>query len=354
MKNEGRWMGIEKFLLTGCENVLEAMEILNKNGRGIAFICQDGQLTGVVTDGDIRRYILQNGNLNTNIRLIANPKPKKLLSGERQDYTAYMKSEKISAVPIVNTKGQIIRIEFIDRDSIYKNEHLNVPVVIMAGGKGSRLSPYTSILPKPLIPIGEKTILERIIDNFRKFGCEYFNIIVNYKKDLIKAYIKEAGYQAQIDFTEEEIFLGTGGGLKLLQGKIKETFFMTNCDILIDEDYSEILKYHRLNKYIITLVCAMKNITIPYGTLEMKKDGKIKELKEKPEFSFMTNTGLYIIEPEFLELIPCDTFIHITELIQMCIDNGLPVGVYPVSEHAWMDMGQLDELEKMKKNLGGL
>lgn len=347
-------MGIEKFILTGNETVLEAMGILNKNGRGIAFICQDGKLNGVVTDGDIRRYILQNGNLNINIKLIANQKPKFLLSGELHNYTFYMKKEKISAVPIVNAKGQIIRIEFIDRDSIYKNEHLKIPVVIMAGGKGSRLFPFTSILPKPLIPIGEKTILERIIDNFQKFGCEYFNIIVNYKRDLIKAYVKEAGYQAQIDFTEEKTFLGTGGGLKLLQGKIKETFFMTNCDILIDEDYSEILKYHRANKHMITLVCAMKNITIPYGTLKMNEDGKIKELKEKPEFSFMTNTGLYMIEPGFLELIPCDTFIHITELVQLCLDKGLSVGVYPVSEHAWMDMGQLDELEKMKKNLGGL
>ena len=149
----------------------------------------------------------------------------------------------------------------------------------------------------------------------------------------------------------EEEFAGTAGGLRLLKYKITSTFFMTNCDILLEEDYAAIHDYHKANKNIITLVCALKKEIIPYGTVITDEDGRIKKLKEKPEFEFLTNTGFYIIEPELLDEIPENTFIHITDVIQKCMDKGLNVGVYPVNENAWMDMGQMEELEKMLKRL---
>ena len=147
--------------------------------------------------------------------------------------------------------------------------------------------------------------------------------------------------------------MGTAGGLKLLQDHIHTTFFMSNCDILINEDYSEILKYHKANKNIITLICALKKNTIPYGTVNVEDTGLIKNLTEKPTYEFLTNTGLYVIEPEFLGQIPPNTFIHITDVIQNCIDKGMKVGAFPVDENAWLDMGQIDELDKMQKRLEG-
>ncbi|MEG0370966.1 MAG: sugar phosphate nucleotidyltransferase, partial [Clostridium sp.] len=262
----------------------------------------------------------------------------------------FMKINSINVVPIVNKEKKIISIDFTNRSKIHKDINMDIPVVIIAGGKGTRLAPYTNILPKPLIPIGDETITEHIMNNFENFGCTKFNIIVNYKKNLIKSFFKDNDTQRNIEFYDETEYRGTGGGLKLLLGNIKSTFFMTNCDILIDEDYSDMINFHKRNKNIITIVSAMKNVTIPYGTIDIDGKGIIVGMKEKPTYSFMANTGLYIIEPEFLELIP-ERFVHITEVIQFCIDKGMSVGTYPISEYGWMDMGQLEELEKMKRRI---
>ncbi len=176
-------------------------------------------------------------------------------------------------------------------------------------------------------------------------------MIVNYKKKFIEAYFGENDADYNITFIEEEEFCGTGGGLKLLPD-MKTTFFMTNCDILIDADYAEIFSYHKKQGNILTMVCAKKQVEIPYGTVEINEEGGLVAIREKPSFSFLTNTGFYIIEPEFLSRIPEQTFIHITDIIDQCIAAGERIGVYTVEEEAWMDMGQMDELERMKKKLG--
>jgi dTDP-glucose pyrophosphorylase len=345
-------MNLTDFIVTEQNTVLQVMKTIDNNAKGIAFICKNGQLLAVVTDGDIRRFILRNGNLNEPIIKIANHNPKYVTNEETIDYTAFMMENSITAVPIVNNKKKIISIRFLYDNRPLKDADLNVPVVIMAGGKGTRLHPYTQILPKPLIPVGEKTITELIMDHFEAFGCTHFDMIVNYKKNFIKSFFIDNEHKRNVEFIEESEFLGTGGGLKLLEGRYEDSFFVTNCDIIIEEDYSEILKYHKENNNIITIVSAMKNVTIPYGTIDISNTGKVLKLNEKPTFNFLTNTGLYVLEPRFLEMIPTDTFIHITDLIQQCIDQGEQVGIYPVSEHAWMDMGQFEEFEKMRERLG--
>lgn len=345
-------LDIKDFIVSEENPVIEVMRVIDKNTKGIAFICEKERLLGVVTDGDIRRYILKNGDLNNSIKNIANFSPKYVTNHDAIDYTAYMKHHSITALPIVNKNLKILSIRFLYDNQTLRNTKLDVPVVIMAGGKGTRLYPYTQILPKPLIPIGEKTITELIMDHFEAFGCNHFDMIVNYKKNFIKSFFIDNEHKRDVDFIDETKFLGTGGGLKLLEGRYQDTFFVTNCDILIEEDYSDIIKYHKTEKNIITIVSAMKNVTIPYGTIHVSEDGQVVKLKEKPNFTFLTNTGLYVLEPRFLEMIPEDTFIHITDIIQLCIDAGEKVGMYPISEHAWMDMGQLEELEKMRERLG--
>lgn len=344
-------MDLSNLMVTEEITVLETMEKINKNGYGIAFVCENKKLLAVITDGDIRRHILKNGNLNDPIQLISNYNPLSIFQDDPTDYTAFMISHHITAIPIVNRLQEIVSIECLYKDTIKQLINLDTPVVIMAGGKGSRLSPYTDILPKPLIPIGDKTITEHIMDRFETFGCTHFDIIVNYKKNLIRSYFLDNEQKRDIDFIDEPAFMGTGGGLKLLTGKYKKPFFMSNCDIIIEGDYSAILAYHNNQQNIITIISAMKNVTIPYGTIQIDDNGQVLHLKEKPSFSFMTNTGLYIIDPTFLEKIPADTFIHITEVIQNCIDQGEKVGVYPISEDSWMDMGQIGELEKMRQRL---
>jgi dTDP-glucose pyrophosphorylase len=345
-------LNLNDFIVSEGDSVIEVMKAIDHNAKGIAFIGEDKKLLAVVTDGDIRRYILKNGNLEEPISKIANYSPKYILNDVTIDYLAYMKEFSITALPIVNKKKKILSIRFLYDNRSVKNADMNVPVAIMAGGKGTRLYPYTQILPKPLIPIGENTITELIMDHFEVFGCKHFDMIVNYKKNFIKSFFIDNEHKRDVDFIEETQFLGTGGGLKLLEGRYEDSFFVTNCDIIVEEDYSEIMNYHKSEKNIITVVSAMKNVTIPYGTIEVSENGQMLKLNEKPSFSFLTNTGLYVIEPRFLDMIPKNTFIHITDIIQDCINKGEKVGIYPISEHAWMDMGQMEELEKMRERLG--
>lgn len=341
-------MEIKNYIISEDKTIIDAMNLINKNGKGIAYVCASGVLKAAISDGDVRRHILNKGSLKAPISEVANYSP---IYAKRQDginYDLFMKEKQLSSLPIINEAGEIITIKFSGCDTAHTTSNLNTPVVIMAGGKGSRLLPMTSVLPKPLIPIDEeKTITELIMDKFMEYGCSDFNMIVNYKKELIKAYFLDCETKYKTEFTEEKEFLGTGGGLNLLRGKYDKSFFMTNCDILIEEDYGEIMKFHQGEKNIITMVCALKTTEVPYGTVELNQDGDVKRLLEKPSITHMINTGFYVIEPGFLEYIPKDTFIHITEVISNCIEQGEKVGAYPISENSWSDMGQIVEMEKM-------
>mgnify|MGYP002730409093 CR=1 FL=1 len=340
-------MDIQMYIVRFDASILETMRLINTNGKGIAYICNGVRLKGVVTDGDIRRHILKDGNLELPINLIANKFPKALFKDDNIDTHVFMKENNITSVPILNENKEIVSIDFLYGKKAYLFNDLDIPVVIMAGGKGTRLHPYTEILPKPLIPIGGQTITERILDSFKSFGCDEFYIIVNYKKEFIKAYFADKKDQYNIQFIEENTFMGTGGGLKLLEDKLKTDFILSNCDILVDIDISDVYKFHKENENFITIVSVTKRLVVPYGVLK-NEGGKIV-IQEKPEYTFMTNSGIYILHPHIFDYIEGGVFIHITDIIKKCVDAGEKIGIYPINEKSWMDMGQLDELEKMRE-----
>lgn len=344
-------VNIADYIVSPELSILDTMKIIDKGARAIAFVCKEGHLLAAVSDGDIRRYIIGGGNLKNKISTIANYHPVYIYAGFEMDSDEIMTKKCISALPVVSTTMKIISIMFKKKYANDSHANINLPVVIMAGGKGTRLHPYTQILPKPLIPIGDLTITEHIMNRFEAFGCTHFDIVVNYQKNFIKSYFQDNERHYDITFLEEPEFWGTAGGLKLLHDKYEESFFVTNCDILVEAEYDQILASHREQENIITMVCASKEMIVPYGTVEVSETGRAVRLKEKPQFSFITNTGLYLIRPDFLEKIPNKTFIHITDVIQKCIDEKENVGVFVVGEENWLDMGQLDELERMKKKL---
>lgn len=332
-----------------------ALKQLDMEAKGfLAVIDEHNRFIGTITDGDIRRWILKNGSLDEYVTEVMNPKPISILIGEEHNFKKVMSKYSIKALPVLNENSEIIDIFFSEDVLIneYKKCSLNeIPVVIMAGGLGTRLYPYTKILPKPLIPIGDTPIVERIIDKFTEFGVNDFYLTVNYKKNMIKSYFNELDKHYNIDYVEEDKPLGTGGSLYLLKDKIHETFFVSNCDILIDCDYESVYKHHKRSGNKITVVASVKNFTIPYGVFNLNDKGNIEEIKEKPEYSFLINTGMYVLEPEVLEDIPKGEFYNLPDILEKYMQTGIKVGVYPISELSWMDMGQISEMKDMINRL---
>lgn len=344
-------MEIEDILIEEEKSMIEAMEKLSATCKKVLFVQKDKKFVAAITDGDIRRWILSNTSLDAKVRDVANYNPLFLEEKDKKNAIEFMKQNYIEAVPILNEEKQIISVALLNEEGIAVKKTLNMPVVIMAGGFGTRLYPYTKILPKPLIPIGEIPIVEHIINKFKEYEVNKFHLIVNHKKNMIKAYFNEIERNYDIDYADEDEPLGTGGGLSLLKGKINSTFILSNCDILIDEDYEKIYEYHKKENNLITMICSLKNIKIPYGVVEIGKYGEIDNMKEKPQISFFTNTGMYIVEPKVIEELEDGKIIGFPDIIEKYKSMGAKIGVYPIDENSWMDMGQLDEMEEMRRRL---
>lgn len=344
-------MEVKEFLIDEEATMIEAMQQLDNVAKKVLFVLKEGCFVAAITDGDIRRWILKKGNLDAMVKEIANYSPKFLLEEDKAKAKDYMKKHSIEALPILDKDKNIISILSWNDEEIDNNGKLDVPIVIMAGGLGKRLYPYTKILPKPLIPIGEIPIVEHIINRFVKYGCKKFYLLVNHKKNMIKAYFNEIEKTYKINYEDEHQPLGTGGGLSLLKGKINSTFILTNCDILIEEDYDKIYNFHKKGNNFITMVCSLKNIKIPYGVIEISKTGEIESMKEKPELSFFTNTGMYIVEPKVIEDLEKDIAISFPDIIEHYKSLGEKIGIYPISENSWMDMGQIEEMEEMRRRI---
>jgi len=333
-------------------SVSEAMQMIDRNASGIIFLVDDeNRLLGCITDGDIRRFLLAGGKMDAPAADAANRHPR--AAKTREEARALYHKKNYIIIPILDESGVVTDLFAGEAGEERRVRNpLNMPVVINAGGKGTRLDPYTRVLPKPLIPVGDIPIIELIMQEFQSYACSAFHIIVNYKKNLMKAYFADSDRDYAISWYDEEKPLGTGGGLSLLKGKLSSTFFFTNCDSLLTANYESMVKFHKENGNMITMICAYKNLTIPYGVVEMGKNGSIEQMKEKPVISCLTNTGIYIVEPEVLDDLEEES-IGFPDIIERQKQKGNRVAVYPVSENDWMDMGQISELEKMRVKLYG-
>ncbi|HBW21934.1 MAG: hypothetical protein A2X28_01950 [Elusimicrobia bacterium GWA2_56_46] len=348
---------IKNLMIASEITVKQALKKMDEAGAKILFVADDAKrLIGTVTDGDIRRHILKEGLLGVPVARIMNSEPVSLLEGySKEEAKGIMVSKAIDYLPVVDKVGKVISaIRWLDlfEKNISNNELHGVMAIIMAGGTGSRLAPVTSFLPKPLIPIGDKPIAEMIMEKFLSFGCRDFYFSINFKGNLLKAYFNEFKHLFNISYLQEDKPLGTIGSLHMLKGKIKRPFFVSNCDILIEADYSDIYKFHRENKNKITMIVSMKHYTIPYGVCEISNGGALKGIKEKPEYDYLVNTGLYVMDPDVINDIPKNKFYHVTDLIADYTKRKKKIGVYPISEKSWFDMGEWQEFQKMFKKFG--
>lgn len=344
-------MDINKYKVLISNTLYEVLEKIDKLGRGAALVCDEEDFFyGLITDGDARRYLLNGGMMTDKAEMVMNRTPLILYDNQvkKVDYFKIMQEKLIKVIPVLSQDGKLIDV-LSEYDSVQTKRPIDLPVVIMAGGKGTRLKPYTNILPKPLIPIGDKTITEHIMDQFIENGCSRFTLIINYKKKLIKTFLSYYDKDVSIDFAEEEEFNGTAGGLVLLRGKINETFILTNCDILIEDEYYPYVERHKKERNLITVIAVKKDFQLPYGVIKQNEKMQIAEIIEKPNFSFLTNSGFYIIEPELIDMIPRNRVVHMTDMIEYAIAKEYRVGIYEITEDRWNDMGQLDNLDDMRK-----
>ncbi len=348
---------IEKFLGNREMSIVDAMGKIDNNSKGLLFIVDEKKrLIGSLTDGDIRRWLIRTGELDANIGQAMKQTPRFVFSRNRSDAIKIMQNEKLTAIPVLNEESQVEDILFggaigYEEKDKYNKALSKVPTVIMAGGKGTRLYPYTKVLPKPLIPIGETPIIERIIDRFTIFGVNQFYLTVNYKRGMIKSYFEDLNPSYKIVYVEENEPLGTGGSLRLIEDKLEIPVFVANCDCLILADYTEVYAHHIQEGNDVTIVSALKNITVPYGVLQTKENGELVNIQEKPRFSYFVNTGMYVINPEIIKLIPSSGIFHMTDLINAVREKNGKVGVYPVSEDSFLDMGEFDGMHRMEERL---
>lgn len=328
------------------DTILGVIQKMDQAKRKLMIVMDQSKVASLISIGDIQRAIIKGTDLKSPIIQILRPDVKYATTEDNiQVVKENMKARRNEFMPVVTLEGELADVIFWEdlfeekHSPVEKNE-IALPVIIMAGGKGVRLRPLTNVLPKPLIPLRDKTIIEEIMDQFLACGCKDFFLSVNYKAELIRYYfdtLQNSDYR--INYFQEDTPLGTAGSLHLLRGQIQSTFFVTNCDILVEQDFSEILNYHRENKNEITMVAALKNYSIPYGTLTTREDGLLSTLHEKPDILFKINTGLYILEPGVIDEIPKNKFCNITDLIARLQQKGRRIGVFPVSEGSWTDIG---------------
>lgn len=337
------------FTIECSASILQALKKMDSEKCKLLIVVDNNLYVSMLSIGDIQRAIIANKDLNASIQTILRPDTKVARVGDDMEAVKErMLAKRNEFMPVINDDRNIVDIIFWN-DLFAKEERdaqkqIYAPVVIMAGGMGSRLLPLTNVLPKPLIPIGEQSMLEDIMDRFEIAGCHNFYFSVNYKAEVIKVYFDTLSKKKyNIEYFQESKPLGTAGSLHLIKDKIDTTFFVSNCDIIIDEDYATIMEFHKANKNEITCVAAIKDISIPYGTFETTEDGLLTAITERPQYTFKVNTGLYILEPHLLNEIPEDEFFHITDLIEKLCKEGRRAGVFPINKGSWTDIGNWDE-----------
>lgn len=352
---------VRPFLVPQTHTIRQAMEQLEKTEEKIVFVVDaESRLIGSLTDGDIRRWILSDGDLKAQVSQVCNCTPfvaEESFGIER--VRAEMLGGNFGCVPVVDASRAIVRLLFWEElfqgaVATKPKRRLDLPVVIMAGGQGTRLAPFTNVLPKPLIPVGDRTVIEIIIDQFLPYGLHRFFLSVNYKAKILKSFFEELTPSYSVSYLEENEPRGTAGSLRALYLPEPEHLIVTNCDVVIQADFGELVSFHTENNYDLTLVASLKDYHIPYGVCELEKGGSLARIQEKPQYSFLVNTGMYVVRRDRLGLLPEKARCDMTDFIERIKEAGGRVGVFPIGENAWIDTGEWTEYRKAVEALGRL
>ena len=337
-------------------NIKNALKQMTETGeKCLVVVDSKNILLGTLSDGDIRKAIL-NGKIHSDkINEYYQKRPTFL---RKENYSIsrakniFLK-KRIDVIPIIERSKKVVDV--ITFENIFKkninSKTFSKTVVIMAGGKGTRLEPFTNVLPKPLVPINEKPVIEHIIEKFVENKVSDFFITSNYKSKILKAYFQEMKPKFKLTFIDEPKPLGTAGGLSLLAGRIRKPFLMANCDTIININFDNLMSFHASHRNDLTLVASSKEYIIPYGTCKLNKNGKLQNIIEKPKLDFFVNIGLYVINPDLIKLIPKNRAYDMPDLIKLAKRKKKEVGVYPIDDESWIDVGQWSEYRKAIEKL---
>jgi dTDP-glucose pyrophosphorylase len=342
---------LDHYLINENISIREAIQHMDKFQVRIG-VCKSNKkdkVVGVFTEGDFRKAVYKGIDLNKKIFKILNKKFFYVNSRrETKKILNIFEKSLVTCIPVIKNR---VLVDIIFREEILSQKrsiNKKIPIVIMAGGKGKRLEPFTNILPKPLFPLGGEPIIIKIIKQFQDWGFEKFVLSIYEKSKIIKAYLKSYS-DINLKFIEEERQMGTAGSLKLMKNFLKGTFIISNCDILIKTNFDEILKFHREKKNDFTIVGSMRHYKIPYGVCLLNGMGKLKQIIEKPSNDYLVNTGVYVAEKNIINLLSSKNYFDTDELITLLIKKKFKVGVFPISSDSWLDYGQWSEINKSLK-----
>jgi len=337
--------------------IMEAVKMMNAHSMQILLVVDENRrLQGVVTDGDIRRALEQDIDFSDPISGIMSTSPITIQSPpDKKKVLELMKTRDVRHIPVVDEDGRAVSLllwkDFFKNGDVAVEKKPNT-VVIMAGGKGTRLDIFTKILPKPLIPIGEKPIIGHIMDNFSNYGFRRFLISLNYKAEMIKMYFSDNHIDYEIGYIQEPDYMGTAGALALGKDQLTDTCLVSNCDVIIDTNLDCLFGYHKDQGNHATILSTVQNFKIPFGVLKTD-NANLVEIIEKPEYNFVINSGIYVLEPEVLDLIPATGVTDMPNLLLDAKNKGLKVQIYPMT-CSWFDVGEWGEYKRAVDHMSRL
>jgi dTDP-glucose pyrophosphorylase len=345
--------GFENIRLAINSTIEEALSIIDSGAMRIALVLDgENKLLGTVSDGDIRRGLLNGLTLNDSIESIIFRNPTACsVNDTKEDILRIAVEKKIYQIPIVDSAGVLVGIDIVD-ELLKPTEYTN-KVILMVGGLGSRLRPLTNDLPKPLLEVGNKPILETIIVNFAKYGFKDIVLSVNYKSKMIQDYFGDGSrLGVSIEYIIEDKRLGTAGALSLMKGQLTEPFFVMNGDLLTNVNFEHMLEYHLTNQAVATMGVREYDFQVPYGVVNIE-DHLITSVEEKPTHRFFVSGGMYILETDVLSYIPDNIFYDMPALFEELIENKQKAISFPIREY-WLDIGKMSDFEQANSDYYGV
>jgi dTDP-glucose pyrophosphorylase len=332
------------FFVTEAMPLIEALRRIDQGNLQIAVVERDGKIVGTLTDGDVRRALLSGSGLDDPVGKIMNRDPITAPVGIAPTAAlTLMRRRSIHQLPIVDGEGRVLEVKLLD--DLASPSHTEHWVVLMAGGLGSRLKPLTDEVPKPLIRVGDKPILETVLNGFIKSGFEKFFVSVNYKAEMIQEYFGDgSAWGVEINYLREQEKLGTAGSLSLMPERPTHPFFVMNGDLLTTVNFERMLEYHKQHSAFSTVCVREHSITVPFGVVDFD-EARLLGIREKPTQKFFVNAGVYLLDPGVLDDIGANESIDMPNLIERTIARGKTSVAFPLREY-WIDVGRLDDLQR--------